>query len=49
MNEITQKHLDDARNEKFTDLLNDLEHDDLNINASDDDSNTLLHYASINN
>ena len=49
MNEHTRKLLDDAKNEKFTDVLEDLEYDDININASDDKGKTVLHYASENN
>ena len=49
MNDHTRKLLDDAKNKKFDDVLTDLECDDIDINASDHDSNTLLHYASINN
>ena len=35
MNKHTRKLLDDARNRKSDDVLNDLEYDDININASD--------------
>ena len=37
MNEHTRKLLDDAKNEKFDDVLNDLEYDAININASDNE------------
>ena len=47
MNEHTRKLLDDAQHRNLTDLLNDLEYDDIDINASDITGKTVLHYASI--
>ena len=46
MNDHTRKILDDAINDKFDDVLNDLDYDDIDINASDEEGKTVLHYAS---
>ena len=48
MNEHTRNLLYDAKHEKFDDALNDLEYDDININASDNEGKTVLHSASMN-
>ena len=45
MNEHTRKLLDDARKKKFDDILINLEYNDININASDNEGRTVLHYA----
>ena len=45
MNEHTRKLLADARNRKFTNVFNDVEFNDLDMNAIDDKGWTLLHYV----
>ena len=45
MNDHTRKLLDDARQNKVTDLLNDLDYDNININATDIEVKTILHYV----
>ena len=49
MNEHTTKLFDDARSNHIVEILNDLEFDDININASDHNNQTLLHYAAVYN
>ena len=49
MNEHTQKLLDDARNEKFYDVLADLAHEDIDINTNDKYGITVLHCAFMHN
>ena len=43
MNNHTLKLLDDAKNKKFTDVLNDLEYDNININATYKYGRTVLY------
>ena len=47
MNEHIRKLLDDARNNKLVNILDAVEYDDIDINATNDIGRTLLHYASI--
>ena len=46
MNDHTWKLLDEARNTKFDDVLFDLEYDYIDINATDEEGKTVLHYVS---